>query len=365
MLDKITPPIVAKGTPLPLDVTGKYRYPDPNPRWLALRSEEVLQPSLSIIDPHHHLWEEPGKRYLAGELLEDLSSGHNVLATVFVQCHYGYRNHGSRHLEPVGETERVEALRLSVEKSLPPDRAKADICAGIVGFADLLATGTLDEVLDAHLVAAPGRFRGVRQSVARDSRFPDGIVLRPAPPGMLSDPRFRISLQRLARRGLSFDAMLYHEQIPELTALARQIDDVTLVLDHIGCPLGVGHYATHPRETFEAWRRDIVELAACPNVFLKFGGLGMVILGASYHLADRPPTSLQLANDWRAYFEVCVSSFGTRRCMFESNFPVDKAMYSYRVLWNAFKRLAQHGSEAEKADLFNRTAATVYRLDIR
>lgn len=359
MRDKIT----AHGTgetSLPLDVAGKYHYPDPDPRWLALGIEEVLEPSLPIIDPHHHLWEEPGKHYLADELIDDLSSGHNVIATMFVQCHYGYRGNGPQHLRPVGETERVEALR----QGLPRGRAKSDICAGIIGFADLLGTETLEEVLDAHLAAAPGRFRGVRQSVARDSHFPDGIVLRPAPAGMLSDPRLRNSLRHLARRGLSFDAMLYHEQIPELTALARQADDATLVLDHIGCPLGVGYYADRPRETFEAWRRDIVELAGCPNVYLKFGGLGMVIVGARYHLADMPPTSLQLANDWRAYFEVCMSSFGTRRCMFESNFPVDKAMYSYRVLWNALKRLAQGASEAEKEDLFARTAARAYRLDI-
>jgi L-fuconolactonase len=346
---------------LPLDITGRYRYPDPDPCWLALHTEEVLEPSLAIIDPHHHLWEEPGKHYLAKDLLEDVSSGHNVVATVFVQCHYRYRDHGPLHLLPVGETERVEALR----RAFPREGNQPDICAGIVGFADLLAARTLDEVLDAHLAVAPERFRGVRQSVARDSHFPDGIVLRPAPAGMLLEPSFREGIRCLARRGLSFDAMLYHEQIPELTALARTVEGATIVLDHIGCPLGVGIYADRPQETFEAWRRDIVELAACPNVYLKFGGLGMVIVGADYHLDKIPPTSQQLANDWRPYLEVCVSSFGTRRCMFESNFPVDKAMYSYRVLWNAFKRLIQGASAGEKADLFARTAATVYRLDVR
>jgi L-fuconolactonase len=344
---------------LPLEITGRYRYPDPDPRWLALRTEEVLEPSLPIVDAHHHLWEEPGKRYLAADLIDDLSSGHNVVATVFAQCHYGYRDHGPSHLRPVGETERVEALR----GAIPPRSVQADICAGIVGFADLLETRTFDEVLDAHLAAAPDRFRGVRQSVARDSHFPEGIVLRPAPAGMLSDPRFRDSLKRLASRSLSFDAMLYHEQIPELTELARAVDGATIVLDHIGCPLGVGFYSGRRRDTFDAWRRDILELAGCPNVYLKFGGLGMVIAGAGYHLADLPPTSLQLADDWRPRFEVCISSFGTRRCMFESNFPVDKAMYSYRVLWNAFKRLAQGASATEKADLFAGAAAAAYRLD--
>src|ERR1700722_3811100 len=158
MMDRIRPQGLGR-LALPLDVTGKYRYPDPDPRWLALATEDVLEPSLPIIDPHHHLWEEPGKHYLADELIEDVLSGHNVIATMFVQCHYGYRIHGPAHLQPVGETERVAALR----HSLPPGRAKSGICAGIIGFADLLATETIEEVLDAHVYAAPGRFRGVRQ----------------------------------------------------------------------------------------------------------------------------------------------------------------------------------------------------------
>jgi L-fuconolactonase len=283
-----------------------------------------------------------------------------VIATVFVQCHYGYRRGGPEHLRAVGETERIEALRHS--------RAAGShgrlICAGIVGFADLMDTDNLDHVLDAHLAAAPERFRGVRQSVARDSHFPNGIVLRPALAGMLLEPRFRRSIDSLARRNLSFDAMLYHEQLPELTALARKVDEAVIVLDHIGCPIGVGPYREHPEETFNAWRQGIADLAACPNVHLKFGGLGMVILGAEYHLDTVPPTSALLAERWRPYFEVCVESFGTQRCMFESNFPVDKAMYSYRTLWNAFKRLSLAASAAERADLFVRTAARVYRLDV-
>ena len=204
---------------------------------------------------------------------------------------------------------------------------------------------------------------GIRQSVARSRHFPKGIVLRPAPADMLSDCRFEKSLRQIAKRGLSLDAMLYHEQLPELTALAGRVD-TRVILDHVGCPLGVGPYAGTERETFAHWRRDIEALSKCRNEFLKFGGFGMIVTGAAYHLGPTPPTSEQLAQRWRPYFDVCMDSFGADRCMFESNFPVDKAMYSYEVLWNSFKRLCRHASESEKADLFKCTAERAYRLSV-
>jgi len=342
-----------------LDVVGQYRYPAPDVAWLDLHRETIIEPALPIVDAHHHIWNEPGKRYLLDDFLPDLDSGHNIVATVFVQCHYAYRERGPEHLRCVGETEAIEAVRTEALARRP----RSNACAGIVGFADLLAAEiSLEEVLEAHVAASPDHFRGVRQSVARDSHFPDGIVLRPAAPGMLAEARFRRSLRRIAGRGLSFDAMLYHEQIPELTALARSVDEATIIVDHYGCPLGVGYYRDHPRETFAQWRRDIVALAACSNVHLKLGGLGMIITGAQYHRGTTPPSSTDLANAWRPYVEVALSVFGARRCLFESNFPVDKAMYSYAVLWNAFKRLASGASPTEKADLFVNNAARVYRL---
>lgn len=341
-----------------LDVTGKYRYPAPRPDWLARHEEPVLEPGLPIVDAHHHLWEEPGNSYLVDDLLEDLGTGHRIVATVFLQCHYGYHRAGPEHLRAIGETERVEALREDAWRRLPRSRP----CAGIIGFADLRDGARLDAVLDAHLAASPGHFRGVRQSVARDSHFPQGIVLRPAPAGMLADDSFRDGVRRLGERGLSFDAMLYHEQLPELTALARAVPQTTIVLDHYGCPIGVGHYAGREAERLTAWRRDVQALAHCPNVIVKLGGLGMIIAGASYHLAAEPPDSVRLATDFRPWVETCVEAFGARRCMFESNFPVDKAMYSYRVLWNAFKRLTAQASPDEKSELYRDTAARVYRL---
>ncbi|MDB6085640.1 MAG: amidohydrolase [Gammaproteobacteria bacterium] len=343
-----------------LDVTGKYRYPDPKPEWLALHREPVLDPALPIVDAHHHLWQEPGKEYFADDLVADLATGHNIVATVFLQCHFGYSEQRPEHLRPVGETEKVEAIRLGLQKRCP----RFGACAGIVSFADLLAPHLLNEVLDAHLAASPRHFRGVRQSVARDSHFPDGIVIRPAPAGMLADPGFRQSMKILGRRGLTYDAMLYHEQIPEITALARAVPDVQIVVDHIGCPIGVGPYEGRARDTFDVWRSSVEQLAACPNVSMKFGGFGMIIMGANYHLQDRPPASARLADAWRPYFKVIVDHFGCERCLFESNFPVDKAMFSYPVLWNAFKRLTVDASSQERADLFSRTAAKLYRLSI-
>ncbi len=341
-----------------LDVIGHYRYPAPDRKWLALHDEKILEPALPIIDAHHHLWEEHENHYLLDDLLADVATGHNIVASVFIQCHYGYRDSGPAHLRPVGETARIEAIRREARSRRPELR----LCAGIVGFADLLAGDVLNEVLDAHLAASPAHFCGIRQSVSRDSHFPDGIVLRPAPAGMLYDHAFRQGVRTIARRNLTFDAMLYHEQIPDLAALAREVDEATIILDHFGTPLGVGHYLGREKETFAAWRRDISDLAKCQNVHVKMGGLGMIITGAEHHLSEMPPTSSDLAAKWQPYFDVCMEVFGARRCLFESNFPVDKAMYSYDVLWNAFKKLTAGASTSEKADLFMGTAVRLYGL---
>lgn len=343
-----------------LDVKGPYRYPGPDPKWLALHQEEILEPELPIIDAHHHLWEEPGNRYLFDDLSADLDSGHNVIATVFAQAHWGYRDSGPDHLRPVGETEHVVQGRRDWIAKQYDTRP----CAGAVVFADLTLGDLVAEILDAHAEAAPDLFRGVRQSVARDSNFPDGIVLRPAPAGMMADAEFRRGLRELGRRGLTFDAMIYHEQLPELAGLARAVEDVEIVLDHFGCPLGVGPYRGRETEIFEVWRRDIEALARCPNVHVKFGGRGLIIAGAEYHQRATPPSSAELAAAWQPYFDICLEAFTAKRCIFESNFPVDKAMYSYAVLWNAFKRLARGGSASEKTQLFSGNAARIYRLDL-
>ena len=341
---------------LGLEVTGRYRYPPPDPRWLARGIETVIEPELAIVDAHHHLWVEGGHPYLLDELGDDLASGHRIIATVFVQAGFGYREDGPAHLRSVGETESVEALRqVAAMRAIP-------VAAGIVGFVDLTLGDKVDEQLDAHAAASPV-FRGVRHSVAVDSAFPEGIVFRPAPPHLLADPDYRDGLRRVAKRGLSYDAMLYHRQIPELTALARALPELRIVLDHFGCPLGVGPYADNRAELFAQWRTDIAELAQCDNVFAKLGGLGMIVCGATWHERPDPPGSVELAAAWQPWIDECIAAFGPARCMFESNFPVDKAMVSYRTLWNAFKRASAGLSDTEREHLFRGTATSFYRLE--
>lgn len=341
-----------------LDITGQYRYPATRRDWLALTVEDIIEPDLPIVDPHHHLWEQDGNPYLLDAFAEDLASGHRIEATVFVQAHYGYRLDGPAELRPVGETETVVDMARQADARGIPTR----IAAGIVGFADLTLGAQVEPVIHAHLAAGDGRFRGIRHSVARDSHFPDGIVLRPAPAGLLADPAYRAGMARAAALGMSYDCMLYHQQIPELVSAARAVPDLPIVLDHFGCVIGVGPYRRRKSETLAVWRRDMAELARCPNVSIKLGGLGMIVCGPTWHEGDVPPGSEDLAEAWRPMVETAVELFGADRCMFESNFPVDKAMYSYAVLWNAFKRLAVDASAAEKEALFGGTARRFYRL---
>jgi L-fuconolactonase len=341
-----------------LDITGHYRYPPPRASWLALHQEDILDPDLPIIDAHHHIWEEPGNLYLLDDFASDMASGHAIQATVFVQAHYSYRKTGPDALRPVGETEKIMALCAVAAAS----GRSTHVCAAIIGYADLMLGNDVAAVLVAHIAAAGSRFKGVRHSVSRDSNFPDGIVLRAAPAEMLAHPTFREGLATVARYGLSYDAMLYHQQIPELTAMARALPALPIILDHYGCMIGVGPYVGREAETFREWRANMKELASCPNVLVKLGGMGMIICGARWHERPTPPSSTELAAAWSPLVETCIELFGVNRCMFESNFPVDKGMYSYATLWNAFKRITAGASDNEKAALFRGTAARSYRI---
>jgi L-fuconolactonase len=334
-----------------------FQHPDPNPAWLRQRTEDALDPALPIVDPHHHLWERGGDRYFLDALLADTDTGHNIVATVFVQCGWAYRTDGPEPLRPVGETMFVAAVAAEAVRR----HVRTQVCAGIVGHVDLRLGAAVEPVLEAHLAAAGGRFRGVRQVTARSEDFVASI-LAPPPAGMMSDPAFRDGFARLGKFGLSFDAWLYHTQIGELTDLAWEFPDIPIVIDHVGGPLGIGPYEGRRNAVFADWRRDMKQLAACPNVSVKLGGLGMLVAGFALHERPVPPSSEDLARAWRPYMEACIEDFGAARCMFESNFPVDKAMCSYPVLWNGFKRIAAGASAAEKSLLFHDVAARVYRL---
>jgi len=328
--------------------------------WLALTTEDTLEPELAICDPHHHFWDRPRHRYVLGELRADVESGHNVVSTVFVECGAGYRADGPESLRPVGETEFVHAI---AEAAADDSAVGVRVAAGIVGFADLTLGDDVAAVLEAHIAASPKRFRGIRHATGYDDS--DDVRNSHSKPSkhLLADERFRVGFARLAPLGMSFESWLYHRQIPELTGLAHAFPETTIILNHFGGPLGIGPYAGRRTEILEQWRRDITELAACQNVVAKLGGLFMPINGFGFHEWDRPPSSGELTEAGQPYHMHTIEQFGVDRCMFESNFPVDRASTSYNVLWNTFKRLATDFSAAEKAALFHDTAARVYRLD--
>jgi predicted TIM-barrel fold metal-dependent hydrolase len=219
-------------------------------------------------------------------------------------------------------------------------------------------------VLEAHIRAGGGRFRGIRHITAWDA---DPTLMNPAyapPPGLMADATFRQGFACLAPLNLSFDAWLYHPQIGDVTSLAQAFPDTRICLNHVGGPLAIGVYANKRDEVFATWSASIRALAKCPNVVVKLGGMAMRINGFDFHEKADPPSSESLATAWQPYVETCIDAFGPARCMFESNFPVDKGSYAYAPFWNACKILARGASAAEKTDLFSGSATRFYRLDL-
>jgi predicted TIM-barrel fold metal-dependent hydrolase len=330
------------------------------PDWLARRQEEILEPDLPIVDPHHHLVDrENTGRYLLPDLLADTGSGHNITATVYLEWLSMYRASGFEAMRPVGEVEFANGVAAMAASGA---YGKTQVCAGIVGYADLMLGARVEPVLEAMLTAGGGRFRGIRYITAShpDDAARGSSVNRPD--GLLLDPKVREGFARLHPLGLSFDAWMYFTQLGELVDLARAFPDTPIVLNHVGGAIGIGPYAGSRDEVFAEWRGRIEELARCPNVHVKLGGLGMRLFGFDIAAAELPPSSEQLAVLWRPYIETCIAAFGPERAMFESNFPVDKGSGSYHVFWNAFKRLAAGCSASEKAALFAGTARRFYRL---
>ncbi|MEE9280759.1 MAG: amidohydrolase family protein [Myxococcota bacterium] len=328
-------------------------------KWLEQTREQPLEPALRICDPHHHLWDRPQSRYMLEELAAD-AEGHNVRSTVFVECMSMYNADLPEALRPVGETEFVQGVAAqSASGQYGPMRA----AAGIVSFADLSLGTAVDEVLEAHVRASPGRFRGIRHAAGWHASDEIRNSHTQPPQGLLAEPSFREGFGCLEKRGLSFDAWLYHPQLHELVDLARASEGTTIILDHVGGPLGIGPYAGKREQVFEAWKGPMEELSRCPNVVVKLGGLTMPICGFDFHKRDKPPGSAELAETLAPYYLFCIERFGPTRCMFESNFPVDRASCSYGVLWNAFKRISKGFASNERAALFHDTAVRVYRLE--
>ena len=331
----------------------------PDSEWLRLYTEAPLEPDVPIIDAHHHLGDMAGG-YFVEDLHADTSAGHNVVASVFVQCHYAHRTQGPEHLRPVGETERIAQLAVNAERHGLPLR----VAAGIVGFADLTLGDDVEEVLQAHLEAGAGRFRGIRHITALANLVNISPLGRGRPPGLLLSETFRAGARRLQAHGLTFDAWVYHEQLGEVVEFARALPGLAIVLNHVGGPLGAGPYAGRQDAVYASWLEGMRALATCPNVHVKIGGLLMALSGLEFHRGGAPPSSVQLAATMKPWVLPALDLFGAKRCMFESNFPVEKAMTSYVVLWNAFKRLVTGASDDEKRLLFNETANSFYRLGV-
>lgn len=339
---------------------SEQEYIRVRPAWLARSNETILDRTLPIVDSHHHIWDAPSWRYMFEDFLQDVRSGHNIRSTVFVQCYSMYRRGSQRELRSLGETEFANGVAAMAASGLYGETL---ICDGIVGMVDLTLGARARGVLEEHMAAAGGRFKGIRQIAAWNEEEAVQPPSRARTRALLAQPGFRAGFAALAPLGLSFDAWLFHTQLEELWDLARAFPQTKIALDHLGGPIGIGSYADRRSEVFAVWREAIRRLAGCPNIYVKLGGLAMKLAGFGFHRLPDPPSSEQLALAWRPYVETAIDAFGPARCMFESNFPIDKGSCSYAVLWNAFKRISHGYSADEKALLFSQTASKFYGLE--
>lgn len=318
----------------------------------------IIQPELPIIDPHHHLWWRPGSKYFLDEFAADLATGHNVLATVYVESGAMYRRTGPEQMRPVGEAEFAAGMAaMSGSGQFGPTR----VCAAIVGAADLTLGAEVDRVLDALAMSSGGRLRGIRGAVASDPDSSINVGGRPnAAAGMMNDARYRAGVARLAERNLVYDAWQYYPQLPELCDLADAFPALPIVVNHCGGLLGIGTYANP--DNFNRWRRHIAEVSRRQNVVMKLGGLARHRCGFGFEDRATPPSVHELCETWKPYVDACIEAFGPSRCMFESNFPPDNVAGGYDAIWNAFKLIASGYSASEKTDLFSATASRIYGI---
>ena len=330
--------------------------------WLALTPEATLEPEMPICDPHHHFWDFrteriPYQRYLLHELADDINSGHNVRSTVFVEARSMYRPGGPVEFRPVGEVEFVQGLAAASASGLyGPGRA----AAGIIGHADLKLGDGVAPVLEALQAASPNRFRGIRHSVGWD---PHPELEDRETEGVLASDSYRAGARVLASMGLYLENSMYFPQMPELVDFAKSVPDLAIILNHIGGLMRTGPYGGRDDEVMANWRSGIAAVAACPNIVMKLGGIGMPRCGFDWHERSKPIGSEELAESIAPFMNYCIEQFGPDRCMFESNFPVDKVSFSYNVMYNAFKRLTKDYSASERSAMFHDTAARVYRIE--
>jgi predicted TIM-barrel fold metal-dependent hydrolase len=329
--------------------------------WLAQVVEDVIDPERPIIDPHHHLWPDGGALpYGLSELDGDTGDGHNIAATVFVECGAAYDPSAAPEYASVGETRFV-----ATEAAHSAGRQGQPAISAIVANADLrLPSDALTAVLDAHVAAGNGLLRGIRHSLARAPEPNAMMIPGRAAEGLSADAGFRAGVALLGERGLVFDSWHYHHQNAEFGELAAAVPNTTMVLDHFGTPIGVGSLAGRHDEVFETWKRDIGRVAEQPNVVAKLGGLAMPDNGYGWHERATPASSDELVEAQARYYLHTIECFGPERCMFESNFPVDRFSLSYRTTWNAFKKIASSFSAPDQQLMFHDTAARVYGLQL-
>ena len=320
----------------------------------------ILEPERPIFDAHHHLWDQPGGRYLLADYLADTATGHNVVRSTYVEWLSYYDMSAPTPLRPVGETRFAVACAETARRS-----GGTLACDAIVAHADLRLGAEVAPVLEAHLAAGGGRVRGIRHVGAWDASAE--VMGRPpsAPPGLYRDAAFREGAALLPAFGLSFDAWLFQTQLDDLIDLAMRLPDLQIVLNHVGGVLGVGPYCGRRASLFASWRAKMRVLAGLPNVWVKLSGLGMHRAGFGFDARATRPASRELADAWSPWIVAVIEDFGADRCMFASNFPPDRASCGYATLWNAFKRIAAELPEADKAALFHDSAARFYVSDLR
>ncbi|MDB9998728.1 amidohydrolase [Alphaproteobacteria bacterium] len=343
--------------------TNKSPHLPVRQEWLNQLIEDPILPNIPIIDPHHHLWDVGFGRYYIEELLEDInSSGHNILSTVYIMSSSNtkiYSKDGLEEFKPLTEIEFAtsEGKRADL---IPNNKVKVN--ASIVGCVDLTYGNKLKPVLEKAVNISEGRLKGIRMLLAShtDPRISSGAVKSDL--GLMLHPNFIDGAKCIQDANLSLDFWIYHTQLNEMEKIARALPDLTIILNHIGGPIHLGEYEGKQAATHREWRSAMMRLSRIPNINVKLGGLGMAVNGAKFHNSKFPPNSVQLSDVWKPWIYETIDMFGFDRCMFESNFPVDKGSCSYGALWNAFKVLAKDMSDDEINKLFSKNAAKIYKI---
>lgn len=320
--------------------------------------EQPLDPDLAIIDAHHHLWDRPGNRYLLDEFLDDIAeSGHRIVSTVLVES-------GAFTLDVNGDAQARNEAKMAAQaaaQAVARTGGAVRACATIVGHVDLRGP-TVGEAIEALRQAAVGHLRAIRHCGTwdADAAVRGGPPI--APPGLYADSRFRAGLRVLHEQQLAFDAWAYQTQHEEILDLAGAFPDLRIVFNHAGGVLGTGPYVGRSDALYASWLAGMKALADQPNLYVKLGGLGMERSGLPFFKRHQRPTGMELAASWRPWLEAAIGLFGPARCMFESNFPVDRASCSYGALWNAFKIVTADLSSADRQYLFHDAASIFYRF---